>query len=135
MGSPVRRLTAIRYYRDGRTADSEVIDSPGWDAVVTAIRRMDDDLYPIVQLNCTEDDDDESVFNVIGGAGRFALFHHLGDWQYTDPAGGDAEARLWQSDQGYFCAERNILTDIEKVLRIVRAYYETGSYAGLDAIT
>jgi hypothetical protein len=24
--------------------------------------------------------------------------------------------------------------DVEKVLRIVKAYYETGSYAGLDAV-
>ena len=134
MSSPVRQLTAIRYYRDGRPWDSETVDSPTWDAVVAAIRRMDDDLYPIVQLNCTDYEDDESIFNVIGGDGRFALFHEMGDWQYTDPAGTDAKVRLWQSDQGYFCAERNILTDIDKVLRIVRAYYETGSYAGLDAI-
>jgi hypothetical protein len=32
--------------------------------VVTAIRRMDDHFYPIVQLNCDEHDDDETIFNV-----------------------------------------------------------------------
>jgi hypothetical protein len=58
----------------------------------------------------------------------------MGDWQYSDAAGSDEEVRLWTSDQGYFCAQRNILTDIDKVLRIVKVYYETGSYAGLDAV-
>jgi hypothetical protein len=43
--------------------------------------------------------------------------------------------RLWTSDQGYFCAERNVLTDIDKVLRTVKVYYETGSYAALDAVS
>lgn len=95
--------------------------------MVAAIRRMDDHFFPIVQLNCTERDDDETLFNVIGGKGRFALFHQMGDWQYRDPAGSDAEVRLWTSDQGYFCAQRNVLTDVDKVLRIVKAYYESGS--------
>lgn len=95
---------------------------------------MDDHFYPIVQLNCSERDDGETIFNVIGGNGRFALFHMMGDWQYSDSAGSDEEVRLWTSNQGYFCAQRNILTDIDKVLTIVKAYYETGSYAGLDSV-
>jgi hypothetical protein len=131
--SPVRQLTAIRYHRD-RPWDAESTANPRWDEVVAAIRRMDDHFYPIVQLNCGEHDDDETIFNVIGGNGRFALFHMMGDWQYSDANGSDEEVRLWTSDQGYFCAQRNILTDMDKVLRIVKVYYETGSYADLDAV-
>lgn len=134
MASPVRQLTAIRYHRD-RSWDAEFTATPGWDDVVAAIRRMDDHYYPIVQLNCTEWDDDEKIFNVVGGYGGFALFQQMGDWQYSDPAGSDDEVRLWTSDQGYFCAQRNILTDVDKVLRIAKAYYETGSYVGLDAVS
>ncbi len=95
---------------------------------------MDDHFFPIVQLSCTLQDDDEAMFNVVGGNSRFALFHQMGDWRYSDPAGSDEDVRLWTSDQGYFCAERNILTNIEKVLRITKTYYETGSYADLDAV-
>ncbi len=58
----------------------------------------------------------------------------MGDWQYEDPAGSDAEARLWDGDQGYYCKEMNILTDIEKVLRITKEYYATGSYKNLDEV-
>ena len=46
---------------------------------------------------------------------------------------GDS-TRLWDSDQGYFCKEKNVLTDVEKVLRIAKAFYDSGSYAGLGAV-
>lgn len=72
--------------------------------------------------------------NIIGGGGRIALFQFMADWQYEDPNGSTEPTRLWESDQGYFCQERNIITDIEKVLRIVRGYYESGSYSHLNSI-
>jgi hypothetical protein len=134
MTSPIRHLTVIRYYRDGRPWDAEDVPAPSWANVEAAIRRMDNYCFPIVQLNCTESDEDESIFNVIGGAGRWALFHLYGEWQYEDLTGGGGEVRLWDSDQGYFCRERNVLTDVEKVLRITKAFYETGSYDHLDDV-
>lgn len=134
MASPIHHMTVIRYYRDGRPWDSQQIDSPPWADVEAAVRRMDNFCFPWVMLNTTDDDEDEDVFNVMGGSGRWALFQIMGDWQYEDPAGGEAEVRLWDSDQGYFCKEKNVLTDVEKVLRITRAYYDTGSYDALDAV-
>jgi len=56
------------------------------------------------------------------------------DWQYEDPGGGEGQARLWDSNQGYHCKEKNVLTDIEKVFRIAKTYYETGSYDGLSDV-
>ena len=135
MASPIHHMDVIRYYRDGRHWDVEKVVLPSWADVEAAVRRMEDYCFPIVQLNTTDDDENESLFNVCGGAGRWALFHMMGDWQYEDPASIDeSEVRLWDSDQGYYCKGKNILTDVEKVLRIVKAYYETGSYAGLDAV-
>ena len=96
---------------------------------------MENYCFPFVQLNTTDDDLNEALFNVCGGAGRWALFHMMGDWQYEEPTSIDENGvRLWDSDQGYYCKGKNILTDIEKVLRIVKAYYDSGSYAGLDAV-
>ena len=136
MASAIRSMLVVRYYRDGRHWDTERVEAPEWAAVEAAIRRMDDYCFPIVHLNTTDDDWGETVFNVIGGDGRWALFHMMGEWQYADPdSDDDEEVRLWASDQGYFCKARNVLTDVEKVLRIVRVYYDTGSYAGLDAVT
>jgi hypothetical protein len=129
-------MTCFRYYRDGRPWDTERIASPTWPDVEAAIRRMENYCFPIVRLNMTDDDEDQAVFNVVGGAGRWALFQMMGQWQYTgrDYQGEIDEEWLWESDQGYCCETNNILTDIEKVLRIVRKYYDTGSYAELDAV-
>jgi hypothetical protein len=134
MASPIHHMTVVRYYRDRRPSDSEDVRSPSWPEVEAAIRRMDNYCFPIVQLNCSEYEDDEGIFNVIGGHSRWALFHMMGEWQYADPSGGEADVRLWDSDQGYFCQERNVLTDIEKVLRITKAFYESGSYDHLDEV-
>jgi hypothetical protein len=127
-------MKVTRYYRDGRPWDQEVADMPTWAAVEAAIRRMDNFCVPIVELNPTDEEDSRSMFEVVGGAGRWALFNIMGRWQYTDPAGGNEEVRLQDSDQGYFCAAKHVLTDIEKVLRITRMFYETGSYDGLDTV-
>jgi hypothetical protein len=134
MASPIHHMTAIRYYRDGRNWDTEQINFPSWSDVEAAIRRMDNYCFPIVQLNTTESEADEDIFNVCGGEGRWALFHMMGEWQYEEPGGSDGEVRLWESDQGYYCSEKNILTDIEKVLRITKVFYETGSYDSLDNV-
>jgi len=39
----------------------------------------------------------------------------------------------WESDQGYDCKERTVATDVEKVLRIAKRFYETGRYATLGS--
>lgn len=127
-------MTIIRYSSDGRHWDSEQINSPSWSDVESAIHRMDNYCYPIVHLNTTGNDEDENIFNICGGAGRWALFHMMGAWQYERPEGGEEEVRLWDSDQGYYCREKNILIDLTTVLSIVRKFYETGSYDALATV-
>ena len=95
---------------------------------------MDNFCHPIVQLQCTEFDDDEDMFNVIGGKGRYAMFHMMGEWQYVDDRRSGDAVHLWESDQGYDCKENNICPDIEKVLRLTKRFYVTGSYADLDTV-
>ncbi len=66
MASPIHRMDAIRYYRDARHWDVEMVLSPSWTDVEAAVRRMDNYCFPIVQLNTTDDDENESIFNVVG---------------------------------------------------------------------
>lgn len=94
---------------------------------------MDNVCLPLVQLNPTGDEEDENTFNVIGGDGRWAMFQIMGEWHYENPTGGEGEALLWESGQGYACRERNVLTDVEAVLRIARKFYETSDYAELNS--
>jgi hypothetical protein len=108
------------------------VRSPKWEEVSAAIRKMDDDEYPIVQLSWKDVNscfDDEESFNIIGGgASGFALFEMIAGWNFQNPCGGDEDVRLWQSDQGYFFKRKNIIVDMDKVLRLARVYFETGSY-------
>jgi len=134
MVRPIKLLTAIEYFRDQRPWKAHQIASPIWSEVEAAVRRMDNFCFPIVQLHCTEFDDDQDMFNILGGAGRYAMFHMMGEWQYVDESRGDGAVHLWESDQGYDCEERNVATDIEKVLRIAKRFYETGSYAQLGTV-
>ena len=125
-------MCIVRYYRERPGWDAEVVANPAWAQVEAAIRRMDDYCYPIVLLNrspCASSDEafeDEDAFNIVGGAGRFALFEMLGRWKYRNLTGSTAKTRLWESDQGYFCEEREVLTDLDEVLRIVRCYFDGG---------
>lgn len=128
----IHHITVVRYYRDGRDWDREKITAPTWSDVESAIRRMDNYCYPIVELSTTDKEEDENIFVICGGGGRWALFQIMGAWQYEKPGGSDKEVRLWDSDQGYYCREKNILTDVSEVLRIVKSFYETGSYEDLD---
>src|SRR5262245_117245 len=128
MNSPIRRMDSSRYYRDGRPPDRETVVAPSWAEVEAAIRRMDTYCFPIVMLNPTDDEDDQTILTIAGGAGRWAMAHILGDWEYEDPTSTDeTEVWLWESDQGYHCLGKNVLTYVEKVLRIARKFYDTGS--------
>jgi len=135
MSAPIHHMTVIRYFRDGRPWESEKIPAPMWSDVEAAIRRMDNYCFPIVQLNTTENEESPDVFWICGGDQRWALFQIMGDWQYEKPGGGEGEVQLWESDQGYYCREKNILTDVEQVLHITKAFYDTGSYDGLDSVS
>lgn len=134
MPSAIHHLTAIRYSEDGMHWDTEEILSPSWQDVESAIRRMDNNCFPLVQLNPTDNDEHDEIFNICGGEGRWAMFQLMGDWQYEEAGGGEGEVRLWESDQGYYCRRKNVLTDIEKVLRITKTFFDTASYTALNPV-
>jgi hypothetical protein len=107
------------------------VRSPAWEDVAAAIRKMDDNEYPIVQLSWEDVDscfDDESSLNIVGGSGVGFALSEMNGWRFDDPKGSDEDVRLWQSDQGYFCKRRNLIAEIDVVLELARIYFETGSY-------
>jgi hypothetical protein len=125
-------LLTIIHYPPRKQWRSVEIRSPDWEDVSAAIRQMDDNEYPLVEMSWANMDDgdvdEESLHIVGGGASGFAMTNFTGEWRFEDPDGGDEEVRLWQSDQGYFCKRRNIIADVDVVLKITKVYFETGSY-------
>lgn len=98
---------------------------------------MDNYYFPIVQLSCCDlkdgetGFDDEESFNIIGGTDKLALFHYMSEWQYERDSGGDEEIRLWDSDQGYFCQEKNVIYDVNIALNIISTFFQNGDYNSL----
>lgn len=136
----VKQMTIVEYLDNGKQTKEYIVTNPTWPSIEEAVRKMDNSQFPIVTLNCVDlsqqdsSFEDEEAFNIIGGNGKLALVHQYGEWQYTNENGGNNEVRLWESDQGYFCKERNVIYDIEFALRIVKKYCETGSYELLDKV-
>jgi hypothetical protein len=112
-GDPVRR-------------PPEVVDHPSWEQVQEAIRRMENFCYPIVTI--ATDPEEQHALLIVGGPRRFAVADLTGTWQYERPDGGKKEVRLWASNQGYYCRERNIIRSRRKVLDFARAFFETGDF-------
>jgi len=131
MSRVIHQLSVIRSFRDGRPLDVVQVISPAWAEVEYAIRRMDNDGLPLAQLIPSAEEEDENALNIIGGAGRWALFQMTGKWRYEDPLGGLGEVRLWEHGQVYRCQQRHVLTDVEAVLDIVRTFYQTADYGRL----
>jgi len=139
MDSPIQLMSIARYNRhSAASTGGEGIAFPTWSQVEAAVRRMDNYCFPFVSLSVHNDpyDDRLEAFWIVGGDGRWAMRQSaLGGWEYELAGGGDEDVQLWESDQGYFCKAKNIVTDIEEVLRVTREFYESGSYAGLGPVT
>jgi hypothetical protein len=88
----------IVHYPPEQTWSCVEIKSPKWQDVSAAIRRMDDNEYPIVQLSWKDIDscfDDEASFNIIGGpVSGFALFEVMPGWHFEDPLRSNDDVRL-----------------------------------------
>ena len=133
MEKPIHHMSVIRYYRDRSGWDEEQIIDPEFGQIETAIRRMDNLCFPVVDLNPSEYEDDTGILHIVGGDGRFAVAS-LG-WRFEDPLGANAEVALWESDQGYFTKQKNVLTDIHDVLALARVFAQTSSHAALQQET
>lgn len=133
MGAPVVRMSCTRYDRsasgDPVRRPPEVTDHPSWEQVQAAVRRMENFCYPIVTI-ATDPEEQHALF-IVGGPRRFAVADLTGTWQYERPDGGKEEVRLWASDQGYYCRERNVIRSRGKVLDLARAFFETGNFANV----
>jgi len=105
----------------------EIVVRPSWEQVQAAIRRMENFCYPILTI-ATDPEQQHALF-IVGGPRRFAVADLTGTWQYERPDGGKDEVRLWASDQGYYCRERNLIHSRRKVLDLARAFFETGDLA------
>jgi hypothetical protein len=127
-------LETMPYSHAGLPLDPAVIPDPTWEQVEDSIRRQDGYTHPLTRVRL-DPHQDEPALDILGGNGRFVLWELGGGWQYHDPsATGDEELPVWTSDQGYRALPCDICCDIERVVRIARRFFDTGSFESLDSI-
>lgn len=136
MADAIHHMNAFRYERqcDGESKQlpPEVIPNPSWPQVQAAIRRMDNFCFPIVIL--AFDPDEQDGLCVAGGSRRFAVSRIDGSWTRERNDGSDQKVRLWMSDLGYYCRERNLIRSKRMVLAIVRTFFETVDFEKTAAV-
>jgi hypothetical protein len=132
---PTRRqgLTALQLHphsADGVPLVGELLDAPAWELVERSIRELDGHTHPRVRLWAGPPGEPPGL-DIIGGNGKYALREVGNGWVYYDSNGTDEQVNVQTSGAGHRCAEYYVCTDVERVLRIARRFFESRS-AGDD---
>jgi len=103
---------------------------PAWRDVESAIRQMDGERFPHVELFLDDDPAKDEVpdFELLGGKVGYVVTARVsgGEFYYRNPAGGADELAVWTSDQGFSCPRFMVCPDLELVIAATRHFYETG---------
>jgi hypothetical protein len=127
----VTALETLPHSAEGAPLAGELVDAPSWEQVECSIRGLDGHTHPLVRLWAGRPREAPGL-EVIGGGGKYALREVRGLWVYYDPNGAGEEVELQTSGAGHRCAGYYVCTDVERVLRIARRFFESGS-AGDDS--
>jgi hypothetical protein len=126
----VTALEMLPHSAEGVPLAAELVDAPSWEQVERSIRDLDGHTHPRVCLWAGRPREAPGL-EIIGGGGKYAL-REVGDgWVYYDPNGADEEVEVQTSGAGHRCAGYYVCADVERVLRIARRFFESGS-AGDD---
>ncbi len=127
-------MSVIRYKTRHGSSQVDEVTWPDWDAIETAIRRMDRCLFPQVWLHTEPAADsgyDVPELEVIGGDSAYVVTLQRGGDQLVlqNPGGGSKQVAVWTSDQGASFAESEVCPSLDEVLRVVRHFYDHGEEA------
>jgi hypothetical protein len=124
-GVPV--LEMLPHSAEGVLLAAEVVHAPSWEQVARCIRGLDGHTHPLVRLWAGQPREAPGL-EIIGGGGKYALREVADDgWVYYDPNGAAEEVELQTSGAGHRCAGYYVCTDVERVLQIVRQFFESAS--------
>ena len=128
----VKALKVIHYPPDGSHWKATVTPNPNWEAIESAIRRLDRSSWPIVDLHTDEHvpgDESVDVLSITGGRGEYWLtfLPKVGaELHFVDVSRGQGVIQVWESDQGALVVEKHLCNSISLVFDIAGYFAETG---------
>lgn len=108
-----------------------MVRNPDWNEIEAAVRRLERCRFPFVWFYRSADafDDEVPDLEVVGGRGEYAIKAYQCDGSVlsvVDVQRTRNRVDIWESDQGWSLPENELCPDLEKALRIVRLFCETG---------
>lgn len=126
----IGRLEITSYATVSGPYDTERILQPSWEAIQSAIVRLDRCFSPFIWLYRDADAPEGSVpdFQVVGGDNAYAVVINDGDKELwlQNPSAGDEEIDVWISDQGASIPARKVCPLLGEVLLAAQYFYEHG---------
>ena len=126
----VGTLEIIQYETSNGPWKAIRTSSPPWPAIESAVKQMDGDLFPIVNLFVDVEAASDAVpdFELLGGrVGYFIMARLEGTTlYYRDEHASSEELDVWISDQGFSCPRFMVCPDLEKVLAATRHFFARG---------
>jgi hypothetical protein len=120
-------LEITRHRADRHANEMRQIRDPSWGQIEQSIRDLDRDALPSLRLWAGEVEQAPAL-DVIGGNGHYILRELGADgWVYYDPSQGEEEIEVSQSIPGHRYPAYYVCGNLQRVLQIVRHYYDTGA--------
>lgn len=114
---------AVGPWRAARTAE------PTWSDVESAVRQMDGDRFPHVELFIGSEPakDDVPDFELLGGRVGYVVTARTdgGEFYYRDASGASDDVAVWVSDQGFSCPQLMVCPDLERVIAATHYFYDS----------
>jgi hypothetical protein len=129
----VTKMSITEYQEDGWTWNIHPILNPTWQQIEGAIYALNRLTRPFVWFYLDEkaNEDDIANFEVIGGAGAYAMQGFLQEQhrRYINAANkGKGEVEIWTSDQGWNIPAGYVCFNLEGVLNATKYFCEQGTF-------
>jgi hypothetical protein len=123
----ILRLEAT-IYTSSFTWHNENADNPTWEAVKQTVLQMDKFYRPIVVL--VLENSNKLWLNGDKDAWHIQKYDANTDtyFEAVNPRGNDTEVEVWTSDQGFTTTWRHAFNESEKVLEVVKHFYDMGEF-------
>ena len=130
----IQLMQVFTYGHDGWGCQQIDTANPSWEAMESAVRRLDKFRYPFIWFYRSAQPKEASLpdIDIMGGDGAFVFSATLPNGKHSVIRFGPKSANrveVWLSDQGAEMEEGLTCDDIDVVLALLKEFAETGTFS------